>query len=350
MVTFSRSGLDFILHQITISETRATLLPGPDGILGTAYDVHENANTTTPFVDQNPTYSSHPSHQVFLRAYQLDPAGAPVATGKLIENRDLGPDGHFGTAADHVIGGMATWKVVKAQARDVLGIQLTDADVGNVPLLVTDAYGNFLPGAHGRPQVVMKGLDGIGGTQDDILVEGDPTANGRLGISIVDAVRTGHQFLKADADNVVKSPASSPAPSFYGNDLLDAHYVAGDGRVNENIGLTAVHCFFHSEHNRLVDFTKQVILDTHDLTFLSEWLAPGTAPAEFPRTTAEINGLQWNGERLFQAARFGTEMQYQHLEFEEFVSTVQPHLDELPTPYFSGAALSPSEPRDLVSH
>ena len=27
----------------------------------------------------------------------------------------------------------------------------------------------------------------------------------------------------------------------YDNELLDAHYMAGDGRVNENIGLTAVH-------------------------------------------------------------------------------------------------------------
>src|SRR5262245_22953927 len=51
-------------------ETRATMLPGPDGILGTADDIHQNENTTTPFVDQNQTYTSHPSHQVFLRGYQ----------------------------------------------------------------------------------------------------------------------------------------------------------------------------------------------------------------------------------------------------------------------------------------
>ena len=57
-------------------------------------------NTTTPFVDQNQTYTSHPSHQVFLRAYELDAAGHPVATGKLITNRDLGADGKFGTADD----------------------------------------------------------------------------------------------------------------------------------------------------------------------------------------------------------------------------------------------------------
>src|SRR5262245_46061726 len=128
--------------------SRATNRPGPDGILGTADDIHEAENTTSPFVDQNQTYTSHPSHQVFLRAYQdTNPTAAvhPVATGKLIVNTGLGADGEFGTADDVVIGGMATWGTVKAQARDLLGIQLTDRDFDNVPLLAVDPYGNFTP-------------------------------------------------------------------------------------------------------------------------------------------------------------------------------------------------------------
>ena len=51
---------------------------------------------------------------------------------------------------------------------------------------------------------------------------------------------------------------NTPAAGFYDNELLDAHYIAGDGRANENIGLTAVHSIFHSEHNRLVEQTKDV--------------------------------------------------------------------------------------------
>src|SRR5687768_14279574 len=70
--------------------TRATNQPGEDGILGTADDVHEHTNLTSPFVDQNQTYSSHASHQVFLRAYEMNALGQPVANGKLIVNRDLG--------------------------------------------------------------------------------------------------------------------------------------------------------------------------------------------------------------------------------------------------------------------
>jgi Ca2+-binding RTX toxin-like protein len=319
--------------------TRATNLPGPDGILGNNDDIHEQTNTTTPFVDQNQTYSSHPSHQVFLRAYVMTDDG-PIATGKLITNRDLGADGKFGGGDDTEIGGMATWKVVKAQANDVLGIHLTDADVDNAPLLATDAYGNFLKGPNGFPMVVMKGADGLGGTADDVLVEGDPHSP----ISLTNAVRTGHQFLvdinnnavpvisggvlMADSDDDVgnSQPAGPGGNNLtYDNELLDAHYIAGDGRVNENIGLTAVHAIFHSEHNRLVEQTKDTVLDSGDLAFLNEWLL--TPVGGLPANQAEIDALVWNGERLFQAAKFGTEMQYQHLVFEEFARTIQPNVD-----------------------
>src|SRR5262249_34832928 len=335
-------------------ETRATMLPGPDGLLGTADDIHDNSNTTTPFVDQNQTYTSHPSHQVFLRAYAIDPLdGQPHATGKLLENRDLGADGHFGTADDVAIGGMSTWAVVKAQARDLLGINLTDKDFDNVPLLATDLYGNYIRGAHGLPQVVMRtgaGPDGIVGNADDttILVEGDPTANGGLGLDLTNAVRTGHQFLIAVAHNAVPALLNGvlqpdadtitgnaqPTDAFgnnltYDDELLNAHYIAGDGRVNENIGLTSVHAIFHSEHNRLVDQVKQTILTAEADTpgYINDWIMPGFVFT--PGMTADQ--IDWNGERLFQVAKFGTEMQYQHLVFEEFARTVQPLVD----PFFA---------------
>jgi hypothetical protein len=128
--------------------TRATTYAGAgaDGILeddpNTAADESadntvEHLNQTSPFVDQNQTYSSHPSHQVFLRAYEMRD-GAPVSTGGLLTNRDIGGDGIFGTADDTELGGMSTWAALKAQARALLGIDLTDADVGNVPLIATD--------------------------------------------------------------------------------------------------------------------------------------------------------------------------------------------------------------------
>lgn len=116
--------------------TRATRLPGHDGVVGTVDDEHNNE--TTSFVDQNQTYTSHPSHQVFLREYELV-GGAPQDTGRLLDGAD---------------GGLATWAEVKAQARNVLGIDLTDARALDVPQILTDPYGNFVPGDRGFPQVV----------------------------------------------------------------------------------------------------------------------------------------------------------------------------------------------------
>jgi hypothetical protein len=343
--------------------TRATTFVGrgADGILGTDDDTVEHQNTTSPFVDQNQTYSSHPSHQVFLRAYSLDENGAHN-TGKLIENVNLGADGAFGGAgadADTPIGGMATWAVVKAQARDILGIELTDADVFNVPLLLTDAYGNFVPGANGFPQVVTA-VDAFG--NPTAWVEGNPADP--LDLSVVNPIRTGHQFLidvahgaspigdtgevlTADGDDIVNT--APPAAGTYDDELLDAHYMAGDGRVNENIGLTAVHAIFHSEHNRLVDHTKSVLLAPPSgtdaasaLALLNGYLDADHQVTTFPVTPGQIAALVWDGERLFQAAKFGTEMQYQHLVFEEFARTIQPNVDAFLAPLGYDTTIDPS--------
>src|SRR5262249_20147186 len=87
-------------HTNFMVESRATMLPGPDGKIGTTDDIHENQNATSPFVDQNQTYTSHPSHQAFLRAYTLV-NGAPVATGKLLTNHEFSIDA---AGAEHLSG------------------------------------------------------------------------------------------------------------------------------------------------------------------------------------------------------------------------------------------------------
>ncbi len=299
--------------------TRATNQPGPDGILGddpataedeSADDVQEATNTTTPFVDQNQTYTSHPSHQVFLREYARPNAtGPPVATGRLIDG--------FG-------GAIGTWAEVKAQALTMLGIQLTDLDIFGVPELVTDDYGRFIRGENGYPLMVMA---------DGTAVEGNPAAP----IMTAGARLTGHAFLDDIAHNA--APRSStgailapdagetvdsifvPRPAgTYDDELLGRHYITGDGRGNENIALTAVHTIFHSEHNRLAGVIQSMILDPAVLT-----------DAERAAWQADNSGSSpqgWNfGERLFQAAKFVTEMQYQHLVFEEFARKVQPNIN-----------------------
>ncbi len=372
----------------------------------------ENArNLTTPFVDQNQTYTSHASHQVFLREYtavaddthrdaqgNTDANASPdiVATGHLLEGST---------------GGLATWLDVKAQAADALGIRLSDEHIGKVPLLATDLYGEFQRGPNGFAQVVVKVTDGAGNSRM-ILVEGQnsdnndalsgldirsielddasaaqlalliappsaqngnsPALDGNTATYTFAVEFTGHAFLDdiAHAANPYNSNGGNRTADSngtagdhfsqlgddgrdmgnnqafggsvnYDNELLDAHFITGDGRGNENIGLTTVHHVFHSEHNRLAEHTKDVVLadaiaqfnaattlaeQDAAIAFLNEWLDIDVTVGTFSNATVKTD-LTWDGERVFQAARFGTEMQYQHLVFEEFARKVNPMVD-----------------------
>src|SRR5262245_33416014 len=296
---------------------RATPLPGPDGRIGTADDIREGINQTTPWVDQNQTYTSHPSHQVFLRQYAMV-GGRPVQTGKVLDGGDCAPRG-TGFAGD-VICNIGNWAQVKAQASTMLGIRLVDQDVFDVPLVLTDPYGHFKPGAHGFPQLV------IGPATAPTVREGDPAANGGLGVDSSDEVKTNHQFLNDIAHNAALNPGlvahadsalsvfgcTLQPPGTYDNELLDRHFVTGDGRGNENIALTMVHQLFHAEHNRLAHYIDHQINTVLSPEEIAAWHDPHPASG-------------WDyGERLFQASRFVTEMEYQHLVFEEFARKIQP--------------------------
>lgn len=321
--------------------TRATNQPGADGILGTADDIREHTNETTPWIDLNQVYTSHESHQVFLREYTrvADPTSSTgfktVATGHMLEGQNGGPP---------------TWADIKAQAKTMLGIELTDLDVLRVPLVAADLYGNLILGANGYAQLVVQvdpnsdlrgtsqGLTLISGTADNPVAASQAIGAGRAFLNDIahNATPSGpidhdrdpttpRVAVTADTDSVAGNTIVPNRFGFnltYDNELLDAHYVVGDGRGNENIGLTAVHHVFHSEHNNRVDQIKEEILKSGDLAFINQWLHVDVTAV--PTSTA---GLVWDGDRLFQAARFSTEMVYQHLVFEEFARLVSPDVD-----------------------
>ena len=269
-----------------ITLTRATL--DADG---------NTTNSTTPFIDQNQTYGSIESQHVFLREYVRDETGVH-ATGKLLQGAD---------------GGLATWADIKAQALNVLGIELDNMDVLDIPTVATDLYGNLVLSAAGNAQIVLA---------DGTLAAGTPGSP----VDATLAKNSGHPFLLDIAHG------ADPSQPGFNAALLDQHFIAGDGRANENIGLTAIHSVFHSEHNRLLENTKALIIEqamAGDTAFLNEWITNDFA-LDHVLTAAEATTLQWDGNRLFHAAKFGTEMQYQHLVFEEFARKLEPAIGEFP--------------------
>ena len=341
---------------------------GPNAPVGT--DTPAGENYTTPYIDQNQTYTSHPSHQVFLREYvsQSRPTatgtkGIPMPTGKFL---------------DGAAGGLATWSDIKGQAATQLGINLRDSDIADVPLLLTNEFGRFLPGPNGLPLIAVKPT-GAGPEVLPVFLEGNLTnpvatsgnapanitnAAGQIVIaagSPYTAVLTGHHFI-TDVNHCAVPGSSAretgdcqttyPTETWdgtlnYSPSLLGQHFMTGDGRGNENIALSAIHSVFHAEHNRLIDDPNspalgyKSVITTQALTlgnaarrtYVQDWVTetiPGNATVSFvgtsPRYTvgAVVTPLTWNGERLFQAARFANEMQYQHLVFAEFVRMVEP--------------------------
>lgn len=312
----AKNGSEFVVMPLPLDDPLFD--PGVDGIPGTAddgpnfmllnrtvLDGNLGVNSTTPWVDQNQTYGSHGSKQVFLREYvdeDSNPAtpnaNGPLDTGRLVDSTDG-------------LGFIANWGEVKQQARNVLGFDLVDSDVFAVPLLLTDEYGNILPGPNGFPQMVTTASADGGATYT--VVEGNPAAP----VSTAAAVRTGHSFLDdiahaavpspgktADADNAIG--LTGPSATNYDDEMLAEHFVTGDGRGNENLGLTAIHTMFHKEHNRLRDDIDGIIQAS-------------------PTLQAGFTAAGWTYEqRLFQAARFVTENEYQHAVFEEFARTLSP--------------------------
>lgn len=257
-------------------ETRATIeaVPTavyPSGFALSAGQIGVNVNTTAPLVDQSQTYGSSLATQFYLMEYDSN----GVATGRLVT---------------HAGGGMATWADIKANALHK-GIVLTDQDVVNIPtpVLVNTALPFNLatnPYTKGAPigQAFLA----------DIAHNADPTT-GVPGV-----------FKTPDADSFI-NPPGPPSSTTYDNELLDAHYIAGDPRVNENVALTAIHAVFHDEHNRLVAQIK-------DLIQQQDQIVPGFA-------------AQWSGDQIFQAAKFANEMQYQHMVFQEFARHISPNID-----------------------
>src|SRR5262245_12120207 len=389
LITKSAAGPQQELVFITLNPGDALYDPTPGApnfmIVARAEDApgaSTPTNLVTPFVDQNQTYTSHPSHQVFLREYTGGVVNGvntgPVAsTGELLNHLVINPDGTQGHT-------LATWADVKANALK-LGIVLDDHDVGNVPLLATDAFGNLILGPNGLAQIVVDitQVDAGGITHHtQHLLEGTAAGISRtappvpadidatLGTVTAEAtLRIGHAFINdmaaeaapfdafgkplvADSDSALGLSEAGT----YDNELLNQHFVAGDGRANENIGLTTVHQIFENEHNRLVDVIRdqvQKALDAGDTSFALGWLKSADSLAltaddiAAGRTVHLLTEADFNGERLFQAAKFGTETQYQHLVFEEFARKVVPtihvagetniHLDPAITAEFANA-------------
>lgn len=269
----------------------------------------ESFNLVSPFIDLSQTYGSDFSKTFFLREYQTLNVGqtiGDVTTGRLV---NAGATLNGALVNGEATSGIANWAQIKANALKV-GITLHDADITAAPMVAVDQFGQLILSADGRPQLVA--LDKI--TGETVYVTDTTVADGLV------LMTTQHNFL---SDIAFRLPPLSATASWDGRDLtgalktsLDAHYIAGEGRLNENIGLTAVQEVFVNEHNRVLSDLK------------AQYGFTGDQPAGGWTWTDPLTNVttQVTGEELFQQAKLFNEMTYQHLLFDQFIRKLSPNV------------------------
>ena len=237
--------------------------------------VDQSVNTVSPYIDLSQTYGSAPSHTVFLREY--DAAGA--VTGRLVSEAD---------------GSMPTWSTIKANAA-LLGLTLHDYNVADIPLVRLNADGSTYRDGNGEAWLVAQNK-----TTGAVVFVQD-TAKDALAAANLTLVTIGQAFLDDMAHNAMASGQNAQG-DLIDPTVLNAHYIAGDGRANENIALTGIQEVFHSEHNTMLEQIKAMVAVRPD-------------------------AASWTPEMLFQAAKLVTEMEYQHLVFGEFARKLSPNVN-----------------------
>lgn len=270
---------------------KLTLLP-VEGSLATSplFADGESVNRVSGFVDLSQSYGSVDSLTILLKDYGGTTL-APVATGKLLNKAGAGDT-------------MPDWATIKSSALSKLGLTLHDYNVSEVPLIekVGTAY-KF---------VALNALTGakvyLTDTADLSIQDGTNVLLG-TGVAFLDDIAPGQQGSLAIALSQLNVTTNNgDLLSGTNQDLLNIHYVGGDGRANENIGLTAIHQVFHTMHNQIADKIKA---DWGGLTAAQQAALGGTSPS---------------GDELFEKAKLVTEMQYQHHVFAEFARKLSPNV------------------------
>ena len=193
----------------------------------------------------------------------------------------------------------------------------------NIPMIYADPYGNFVPGpARGLPQYVTA----TGFVEGDLASPVAVPAN-VLHFDTPFLTDIAHNAdpsggLTPDGDTVATADFGNQPAGTYDDEMLNDHFTCGDGRCNENIALSTIHQVFHHEHDRLAKEFDEVTLPANP-SVSADYQATN-CPAGCATNNPALPRTFTYGERLFQAARFVTEMEYQHLVFEEFGRKMSP--------------------------
>ena len=366
---------------------------GADGVAGggddrpTGFQTQPAAanytNHTSPYIDQSQSYGSDQQITNLLREWVQDPntgewrPGAELFDGHQIKEYTTAAFGtttrtvptlselraHMDATGRGDADSALTWDDINNfRARDAAGNLIDtngEATAGgyvytgqallldmnphfdNAPLRLTQAHVDALNTATGA-NLHFYGTDlTTYPSETDSVKVGQLTDGTYVGAS---ALATWVNF--ANFSITASDPAVYDAVSNLLVDSVGDHYVAGDGRANENFGLTSLHHVFHENHNvQLIEVENDILAQTDAALRQGFQLAVnGSAPtgvgvtvvdghyedANHNYTTAS-GAISWDPDKLFEITKLVNEMEYQHVAIDQYARLVTPDLPEFVT-------------------
>jgi Ca2+-binding RTX toxin-like protein len=335
------------------------------------YDAQGNAewvNHSSPYIDQSQTYGSSDQMTQLLRKWVTTDGSTFHAGAELLDGETSVA---WKNAFDELTNAtLPTLNELRAHLLATGRDDLSWDDVSN--LRNRDANGDVVVGVDAgfsgqallldmNPQFVM----GSGHIDLAKLQAIDPSITGITigGPSLVtvhygsDPDVTLPQIVNFSNFSIFPVGAITQAQYDVANEILMGavgdHYIAGDGRVNENIGLTTIHHVFHEEHNFqvrnienaiLAQDARAVILGDTTHSIAHDWqIDTGVTDGNgnFLRQAYSEEGFAlevspgvpqtetaWDDAKIFDAAKLTVEMEYQHTAVDQYARTITPDLPE----------------------
>jgi Ca2+-binding RTX toxin-like protein len=329
------------------------LSPGADGVYGTADDIlgatnPEYINHVSPFIDQSQTYGSSEDVTNLLREWVIDPkTGQYVAGMKLLDGLSLAQAWTLNNPDGTTVQTKQTLPTINELRKHLLATGRDDLnweDIGNYR--VRDAHGKVVD----KDGNASNGIQSIS-TGDALLLDMLP----QIDLAHINAVGltpiAGFSGNVADYVNPLSGQPVVGANLAIVNEILlrsiGDHYIAGDGRVNENFGLTAIHHVWHEDHNWQIDnlinsINQQQLLDPAKAVahgwqdsiapLALDVLGSGVtivgghyedAKGNYVDKTGKIS---WNQEKLFQSATLIVQTEYQHVAIDQYARGMSPNI------------------------
>jgi Ca2+-binding RTX toxin-like protein len=375
---FFDHGLDFIEkpnQNATITIPLAESDPlygtiGPDGQPVYSIKVHratvsefdgqgqaQYVNLDSPYIDQNQTYGSNDAVTQLLRQWVEDPnhPGQYIAGAALFDGNTLSDEAAWTLNGVLTHQTLPTLNELRAHILGTLRDDLTWDDIVN--FRVRDANGHVLDADPSTPgvQVVYTReaiLLDMNPHFDDAHIDQaklmmlDPTitsitfdANNPFGMVFNYESGSKNLFSFVNFTDFSISAALGSADYAVANELLlesvGDHYIAGDGRANENFGLTAIHHVFHEDHNVQLINLQNEVLSLTDVAVRHNWqvqVSNGSggfySDGNGNFTLADGVTVSWDQDKLFYAAKLTVEMEYQHVAIDQYARLITPDLPE----------------------